>query len=171
MFPQRRLFMGSYVFSAFQSQFPAWTLGALDIGYGLVHSGQQPELPLSGQRGVQLDHSTFPGHSNGEPCPLRWAARSGRSFNTFQVKHDPSYPVWWGKQSWWIESLWQAVCRHSKAVIANLDCFYSCYILHCAFQHQRGLWESDGLDFRSLLIGRPRTNNWISELRFLSVKL
>lgn len=63
--------MGSYVFSAFQSQFPAWTLGALDIGYGFVQSGQLPEPPLSEGRGVQLDHSTFPGHSNGEPCLLR----------------------------------------------------------------------------------------------------
>lgn len=63
--------MGSYVFSAFQSQFPAWTLGALDIGYGLVHSGQQPKPPLSDWRGVQLDHGTFPGHSNGEPFLLR----------------------------------------------------------------------------------------------------
>lgn len=43
--------MGSYVFSAFQSQFPAWTLGALDIGYGLMLSGQQTEPPLSGWRG------------------------------------------------------------------------------------------------------------------------
>lgn len=63
--------MGSYVFSAFQSPLPAWTLGTLDIGYGLVHSGWQPKLPLRSGTGVQLHPGTFPGHSRGEPCPFR----------------------------------------------------------------------------------------------------
>ncbi|KFO31541.1 hypothetical protein H920_07055 [Fukomys damarensis] len=56
--------------SASQSQFPAWTLEAFNIGYSFMHSGQQPKLPLSGWTGVLLDQGTFPGHSRGEPCPL-----------------------------------------------------------------------------------------------------
>lgn len=174
MFPQRRLFMGSYVFSAFQSQFPAWTWGALDIGCGLVHSGQQPKPPRSSWGGVQLDPSTFPGHSNGEPCPVRWAVLSGRPFNTFQVKHGPSYPVVVRKtRVGRIGSLWQTVCRHSRARTATLNCFCSCYVHCCSFQCQGVLLELDHLEFLnpSSATGWLRTSNCISELPFLRVKL
>lgn len=47
--------MGSYVFSAFQSQFPAWTLGALDFGCDFSELRQQLEQPLRGGTEDQLN--------------------------------------------------------------------------------------------------------------------
>lgn len=43
--------MGSYVFSAFQSQFPAWTLGALDIAMASCPLESSPSHPGAAREG------------------------------------------------------------------------------------------------------------------------
>lgn len=51
----RGSFLWDHVFSAFQPQFPAWTLGALDFGCDFSELHQQLEQPLRGGTEGQLN--------------------------------------------------------------------------------------------------------------------
>lgn len=80
--------MGSYVFSAFQSQFPAWTRGAFDTDCDLALSGRQPRLPRAAALGsswtrapsqVTATATFVPFYEQRAAAGLSTLSRSGRA--------------------------------------------------------------------------------------------